>query len=115
VRKDLAMPAGKLAAQAGHAYTDALVHAQETDPSRDELYRSKGIGGSKVTMYAKNQNALIKAYELAKDADIPCALIVDQHHILPPYFDGNPVITALGLGPCTQKESRFITKRFNCV
>lgn len=115
VRSDLAMPPGKLAAQAGHAYTDALMLAQETDPDRYTHYRQDGIGGSKVTMKAKNEGALIKAYELALDAGIPAALIVDQHHILPPHFTGDPIITALGLGPCTQDDVRFITKRFNCV
>jgi len=109
------MPAGKLAAQAGHAYTDALIHAQDHFNPKFTAYRNGTSGGSKVTMQAKNTAALIKAYELAIENNIPAVLIVDQHHILPPHFDGNPIITALGLGPCTQDESNFITKRFRCV
>lgn len=115
VRKDLQMPPGKLAAQAGHAYTDALVQAQNQDPDRFNTYRRDGEGGSKITMQGKNVNALIKAYEQALDEGLPCALIVDQEHVLPPHFDGSPVITAVGIGPCTQAEARAITKRFQCV
>lgn len=115
VRKDLHMPAGKLAAQAGHAYTDALIYAQIHHPERFNAYRQDGTGGSKVTMQANNVTQLINAYELAIDANIPAILIVDQQHILPPYFDGSPIITALGIGPCTQDQSRFITKKFRCV
>ena len=55
VRKDLEMPAGKLAAQAGHAYTDSLCNASE---DRVKDYRTDSLGGSKVTLKAKNENAL---------------------------------------------------------
>lgn len=115
VRKDLDMPTGKLSAQAGHAYTDAIAAADDIDPERVLRYRNAGTGGSKITMQAKNAAALIKAYEQLLDDGIPCALIVDQHHILPPHFTGDPIITALGIGPCTQSEVRHLTKRFQCV
>lgn len=115
VRKDLDMPTGKLSAQAGHAFTDAIAAAETLDPTRIKRYRYAGTGGSKITMQAKNAAALIKAYEQLLDEGIPCALIVDQHHILPPHFTGEPIITALGIGPCTQDEVRHLTKRFQCV
>lgn len=115
IRKDLEMPAGKLAAQAGHAYTDALCAALDQDPERFHNYRIDGTGGSKVTLKAKNESKLIKAYNQCLELGIPCAIIVDREHVLPPHFDGSPIITALGIGPCTQEEVREITKRFNCV
>lgn len=114
VRKDLEMPTGKLAAQAGHAYTDSLLHSSEISPERFTNYRT-GNGGSKVTMRAKNAGALIRAYEEAIEIGLPATLIVDKHHVLPPHFNGEPIITALGIGPCTQSEVRDITKRFRCV
>lgn len=115
IRKNLEMPAGKLSAQAGHAYGDALADAERIDPNRVRDYRNDHTGGSKVTLKAKNVNQLLRAYREALEAGLPCALIVDQHHVMPPHFTGDPVITAVGIGPCTKDESRSITKRFNCL
>lgn len=109
------MPPGKLSAQAGHAYTDSLADAERIDPETVNAYRHAGKGGSKVTLKAKNVNQILKAYKAALEAGLPCALIVDAHHLLEPHFDGNPIITALGIGPCTREQCRHITKKFNCV
>jgi peptidyl-tRNA hydrolase len=109
------MPAGKLAAQSGHAFGDSFSIAQIISPKDAEDYRNPARGGSKVVLRAKNQNQLIKAYIQARQLGIPCALVVDQHHILPPHFNGQPVITALGLGPCTKEQVREVTKKFQCV
>ena len=109
------MPAGKLSAQTGHAYGDALADAERIDPDRVADYRNDETGGSKVTLKAKNATQLIRAYREALESGLPCSLIVDQHHVLPPHFTGDPVITAVGIGPCTKAEARHITKRFNCL
>ena len=109
VRKDLEMPPGKLAAQAGHAYTDSMTTASD---EVIQSYRTESLGGSKVTLQAKNEHALIRAYNEALDAGLPCSIVVDRNHVLPPHFDGSPVITALGIGPCKHSEARAITKRY---
>lgn len=110
------METGKLSAQAGHAYTDVLDLAQETDPKRREGYRNPNTGGSKVTLKARNENQLIRALNEARAAGIPAIPVVDANHIIPNTpFDGSPIITAIGIGPCRQDEVRHITKRFNCV
>jgi peptidyl-tRNA hydrolase len=112
VRGDLDMPAGKLSAQSGHAYTDSLVQAP---PEVIADYRNLEKGGSKVSLVAKNLNQLIRAYEECLFNKLPCAIIVDQDHVLLPNFDGSPIITALGIGPCTKAECAHITKRFKCL
>jgi peptidyl-tRNA hydrolase, PTH2 family len=109
------MPTGKLSAQAGHAYTDSLSNALTQDPDRYHNYRNDSLGGSKVTLKAKNENQLINAYNKCLEAGIPCSIVVDREHILPPDFDGSPIITALGIGPCTKSESKLITKKFQCL
>lgn len=109
------MPPGKLSAQAGHAYTDTLLQAQKTDPSLVADYRDRGKGGSKVTLRSKTLHKLLRAYNEIRDLGIPCTVVVDQNHILPPHFNGDPIITAIGVGPCTQDQVRHILKRFNCV
>lgn len=115
VRHDLDMPSGKLSAQAGHAYTDALIDAQSIAPELAENYRDPAKGGSKVTLKAKNLNKMIAAYNQARLDGLPCAIVVDQQHILPPHFDGSPIITAVGIGPCTKSQCEHITKKFNCL
>ena len=85
------MTPGKLSAQAGHAYTDALWTCLDQDPETALSYRCEnGIGGSKVTIKCKNIGQLERA---ARE----CAE------------------TALGIGPCTREQCRHITKRFRVV
>jgi len=114
VRADLNMPPGKLAAQAGHAFTDALFVCLDLNPDRAMAYR-RGCGGSKVVLSANNESALLRAAAECREAGIPHALVVDHGHVLPPHFDGSRIVTALGLGPVTRAEARKITKRFSCV
>lgn len=109
------MPVGKLSAQAGHAYTDALCESMQQTPEKFHNYRMNNNGGSKVTLYCKNESQLIATYHEIKSLGIPCSIVVDREHILPPHFDGSPIITALGIGPCTKPETAHILKKFRCV
>jgi PTH2 family peptidyl-tRNA hydrolase len=115
IRNDIHMPSGKMSAQAGHAYTDSLSIALEKDPTRYKNYRNDSLGGSKVTLKAKNENQLIISYNKCIEAGIPCSIVVDREHVLPPDFDGSPIITALGIGPCKKSEVKHITKKFQCL
>jgi peptidyl-tRNA hydrolase len=115
IRADLDMPPGKLSAQAGHAYTDSLFVCLDQNPARATAYRLDGVGGSKVTIKAKNLSQLERARSQCAEAGLPHALITDSQHILPPHFDGQPIVTALGIGPCTKEECRHITKKFQVV
>lgn len=109
------MPVGKLVAQAGHAYDYTLSLAEKIDPERAQRYKTHETRGSKVALSAKNQRQLVRAYEKLKELGVTCALVADSSHILPPHFLGQPIITALGVGPCTQKECREVTKKFQCL
>lgn len=109
------MPPGKLSAQAGHAYTDALWDCLDKDPARALSYRTGGIGGSKVTIKCKNLGQLERALRECEEAGIPHAMITDAQHVLLPHFTGEPIVTALGIGPCTKAQCRHITKRFQAV
>lgn len=113
IRDDLEMPVGKLAAQAGHAFTDAVFAALGSHPDAVARYRDEG--GSKVVLRGRNLRDLMRAMGEAQTAGLPCALVTDSTHILPPHFDGTPIVTALGVGPCTKEQARPILKRFNCV
>jgi peptidyl-tRNA hydrolase len=104
------MTTGKLASQAGHAFVDTADACKNKDPTRYAAYT-----GTKVVIEARDEEQLLRAYEQAKQAGLPCALIIDSGHILPPHFDGSPIITALGIGPAKRDEIHTITKRFQLV
>lgn len=109
-RRDLEMSPGKLAAQCGHAYHLALELAQAADPG--VLARYKGTGnGTKLAMSVRNLGQLLRAYREGQAAGVPCVLVIDRGHVLPPHFTGAPIITAIGIGPAHQDVVAHITKR----
>jgi len=113
-RADLDMPPGKIAAQCGHAYLNAYDEGLRLRPDITAGYKGTG-NGTKLCMYAKNLGQLLRAYKEAQAAGLPCSLIIDRGHVLPPNFDGQPIITALGLGPVFRDEAEHITKRYTLV
>lgn len=120
LRADIEMTEGKRLSQSGHAYTDSLACAKESHPEIHDNYRAwcannARNGGAKVAMKSRNESQLIIAFNLARKAGIPCAIVVDKGHIMPPDFNGELIITALGIGPCSQEDAKHITKRFQCI
>lgn len=113
-RKDLEMPTGKIIAQGGHAFNMAYDKALIMRPDITAQYKGTG-NGTKISMYAKNLGQLIRAYRDCINAGIPCELIIDRGHILPPHFDGSATITALGIGPAYRDEMEHITKRYTMI
>lgn len=113
MRGDLQMPAGKLAAQAAHAHAQTLIAYLMRHPERAALFNAQGSSGSRIVCIAKNAQQLLKAYDEAQRLGLPCALFSDSGHILPPHFDGNPILTGLGLGPAPREVLRGITRRFS--
>jgi peptidyl-tRNA hydrolase len=99
---------GKLAAQAGHAFTDALSECFQLEAGRASAYASLRPG-TKIVLRARDLAHLEHLERHSRMLGIPCALITDRNHILPPHFDGRPLITALGIGPLTREEARPIT------
>lgn len=110
-RADLEMAPGKLASQTGHAFALAFEEAQRQDPEFCAEYKGTG-NGTKLVMYAKNQGQLLRAYRELLELDVPCALVIDRGHVLPPHFNGQPIITALGIGPVYADRIQSITKRY---
>jgi peptidyl-tRNA hydrolase len=115
IRSELGMPAGKLASQAVHAARMSLIRYLSDNPGRAEEFLSKGSCGSVVVLKGKRLSDLEKARFQALSAGIPCCLFSDSGHVLPPFFDGTPVVTALAIGPAEKESMRVIAKKFNCV
>lgn len=102
---------GKIASQAGHAYLHAFLAAQDLWPAQAASYVADPPG-TKVCLHGPLR-ALLQAEEAAKAAGIPCFLVVDSG--CPDFFDGEPTVTALGLGPATKDQIQHITRRFNIL
>jgi len=114
LRGDLEMTAGKAAAQAGHAYVNSLLDALKQNPNIIQEYQPDGLG-TKVCLVAKNESQLRFAHYRATERGLPCSLIIDSGHIMLPHFDGNPIVTALGIGPCIRDQIDFIVGKFDLL
>jgi len=68
--------------------------------------------GTNVVLKSKGLFQIERAFHDAKAAGLQCVLIIDEGHIMLPYFDGSPIIVALGIGPELRAEVHHITKRF---
>jgi len=98
------MQAGKLASQAGHAYLGAFISAQ----ARPEGVAYSTLSpGTKVCLQGTLAQ-LGRAVDQLERAGIPHYVVVDSG--CPDFFSGNPVLTAIGFGPCTKAVARKITK-----
>jgi peptidyl-tRNA hydrolase, PTH2 family len=106
------MSPGKIASQAGHAYLGAFLQCQELCPHVLAEYL-RNFPGTKVCLKAKNLDALLRAQAQAELSGIPCSLITDSG--CPDFFNGQPVITALGLGPANENQIKHITRRFQLL
>lgn len=109
------LPTGKASSQIGHAFQYSLEDAKLIDPDRYQRYVEQDNAGSKVTLAAKDQRDLIKALGQALELGLPCSEVIDEHHIFPPHFDGAPILSALGIGPCTKAEAKKIVRKFKLL
>jgi peptidyl-tRNA hydrolase len=110
------MKPGKLASQACHAAKGCVLKAKEQDPDRLTVYQGPDNIGTQVVLEAPNQLKILEAYQKAKEAGLIAYLVIDQHHVIPgTLFTGDPIITGLGIGPCTKEEAKSITKKFRVV
>lgn len=107
------MSGGKQAAQLGHAFVNTLLEAAKSNPEIIDEYQQDGLG-TKVCLSAR-LDEIHRAYLLAQEKSLPCSLIIDSGHIHLPDFDGSPIITALGIGPCTREQIKEIVKKFKLL
>jgi peptidyl-tRNA hydrolase len=106
------MDTGKIASQTGHAYLGAFINA---NPDLQKAYHSEfpTHPGTKICLGAKNLHVLLRAKEEAEAAGIPTYLVTDSG--CKNFFNGEPTITALGLGPASKDQIKHITKRYQLV
>lgn len=107
------MSAGKMCSQAGHAYLGAFL--QNKDSKILEAYYSEfsQSPGTKVCLAVPNLDQLLIAEQKAIEAGLPFFRVVDSG--CENFFNGEPTITALGIGPVTKAQVKQITKKFKLL
>jgi peptidyl-tRNA hydrolase len=98
IRKDLPMPPGKLAAQAGHGYGTCLWLSNGRDPDLVALYMSRAQ--VKIAVAVKNEEELLKCVETCKEAGLVAVSVKDAAHTV---FN-EPTYTVGAVGPCYRKD-----------
>lgn len=98
------MTRGKAASQAGHAFLDSFLTAP---PDIIQAYRADG--GTKIVLAVSDERALADIYHAARMAKLPCAMVIEQDHVMAPSFDGSPIATAVGIGPVRRSQAKPIT------
>lgn len=101
-----------MCAQACHASRNCGLLASRQDPELLRIYQGPKFLGTQIILTAKDQPALLRAYREAESLGLIASLIIDEGHIMPPLFDGSPIITALGIGPCTKDQVKRLTRGF---
>lgn len=100
VRRDVRMPDGKLAAQAGHGVCSAAFEMMSRNP--DGVLEWEEAGCPVEVVGVPDLTALETVVRNAQTAGLPAAMIVDAGRT----FFSAPTETVVGVGPCL--PSRFI-------
>jgi len=104
VRSDLKMSPGKLSSQVAHASLEAALKS-------NKLKEWKSKGTKKVILKVKDEQELLRYYELAKKDKLTHALIKDAAKT----FFKEPTITCLAIGPEKEEKIDKITKELKML
>ena len=100
IRKDLALPAGKAAAQAAHAAVDA---AFRSPAAKVKEWRKQGM--KKIVLGVADLAELISYQKRCRAAKLVSSLITDAGHtVVEP-----GTVTALGIGPDGEEKIDRVT------
>jgi peptidyl-tRNA hydrolase len=106
-RNDLAMSPGKTASQLGHAFLGAFTEAFHKTPSIAAAYAADPPG-TKICLQASPEQIYRARMEL-QQAGIPHFTVIDSG--CENFFNGDPILTALGFGPVAANQTpKFIKK-----
>lgn len=98
------MTPGKAAAQAGHAFCHTLLSCS---PELLHAYHAGDLG-TKVCLQARDLAHIQTLHERATALGLPNFLVTDHGHAA--FRDGQPTVTALGVGPATREQVKHLLK-----
>lgn len=113
VRTDLGMTCGKMCSQASHAALGAFLQCKDSETLKAYHAEFPVSPGTKVCLQLDNLDQLLIAEEKAKEAGLSFFRVVDSG--CQNFFNGEPTITALGIGPATKDQVKHITRRFKLM
>jgi peptidyl-tRNA hydrolase len=106
------MDTGKIASQAGHAYIGSFLQTS-IDIQQEYHQDFPQSPGTKICLNCPSLEHLLKAEELAKEAGLPFFRVIDSG--CPNFFNGEPTITALGIGPARRDQVKHITRKLKLL
>lgn len=106
------MNPGKISSQTGHAYLGSFINAP-IELQKEYHKEFPSSPGTKICLKTDNLGQLLLAENAAKECGIPFFRVIDSG--CKNFFDGKPIITALGLGPATKKQIKHITNKFKLL
>ena len=112
IRNDIKMNPGKIASQAGHAYIGAIFQCKNSSIISEYHNEFPEHPGTKICLKGNLAQIYRAKFEAERDG-IPCFLVVDSG--CPNFYNGQPIVTALGLGPSTKDQIQHITKHFKLL
>ena len=99
VRKDLNMPAGKLAVQSGHAFQLLTLEVTNKNPELfAKYYNNQSI--VKICVEAKSEDHLLKVVDACSLSNIPVSLVKDAGRTV----FAEPTFTVCAFGPWLRSE-----------
>lgn len=106
------MTCGKMCSQSSHAALGTFLQAPKEiqDKYHDNFPESPG---TKICLKADNLGQIILAETEAKRLGVPYFRVIDSG--CKNFFGGEPIVTALGLGPATKDQIKSITGRFRLL
>lgn len=108
------MSPGKIASQAGHAFVGAITTAQQQSPHLVSHYhKDLPSPGTKVVLACPDQQELLRVQRDCCDHAVPHFLVVDSG--CENFYGGQPIATALGVGPVTKSKARKLLGKFKLL
>lgn len=104
---DLGMSSGKIASQAGHAFLGSYIQCKDSSVLQEYHKEFPNSPGTKVCLKISNLDQLLLAEQQAKEVGLSFFRVVDSG--CNNFYNGEPTVTALGIGPATKSQIQHIT------
>lgn len=102
------MDEGKIASQAGHAFLGAFLQCKDPVALQEYHKDFPKSPGTKICLKVPNLTQLYRIESEAREAGLSTYVVVDSG--CQNFFDGQPIVTALGIGPATREQIQHITQ-----
>lgn len=106
------MNCGKICSQSSHAALGTFINSSS---DIQKAYHSEFpfSPGTKICLQVDNLDQLLDAEKKAKEAGLSFFRVVDSG--CKNFYKGNPIITALGIGPVCKSKVKHITERLKLL